>query len=90
MTFRLPGYTDEMNSILSGHLDAIDDFATSKAGKVTSVTAAAVLGAIALPIITGGGIGISMAGSAFGISAPTVSVIGASTGAYVAHEATNI
>ena len=53
-----------------------------------AITAGIIGGAIALPLIAGGGIGIAMAGSAFGISAETLAITGAIAGGVAGHKLT--
>jgi len=50
---------------------------------------AAALGAVALPALLGGGIGIAIGGSAFGISAETPAIVGAIGSAAGAHKITS-
>ena len=53
--------------------------------KAICVAASAVGGAIALPLIAGGGIGIAAAGTAFGISTEVLAVVGGISGATAAN-----
>ena len=53
--------------------------------KATCVALSAIGGAIALPLIAGGGIGIAAAGTAFGISTEVLAVVGGISGATAAN-----
>ena len=53
-----------------------------------AVTLGIVGGAIALPVLAGGGIGIAMAGSAFGIGVETLAIGGAIAGGVAGHNLT--
>ena len=67
-------------------------YSTSATPDITArdiaITAGIIGGAIALPLIAGGGIGIAMAGSAFGISAETLAITGAIAGGVAGHKLT--